>query len=370
MVSMILTILLFGCTDIHTPNESDSGSHDAGSEETTDIIEGKLSTLEAVYISGFITKRDLLDIAYYNGDSKQNDDLISSDYQPKEIKALESKIERSIKYALAMSFSLYYQSGESYYGEKIRGFKYLGEYNGYYAVVYGKGTWGLDLIKQDYVIGGVRLVETSEKSSVKLWRRADYKAEKVQAEKQTVKVIIGSYAQEVKIESGEAFTRNDLPAFHKEFIKGIYTDSECLHEYGKSPITQDVTLYVKLKSKVEFGLTKELYSRIMTDIRMKKLNQIGVVTYYLGKYKDYEIIEIYLQRNDIVEGVGIKEIACGKNVLRWKSNVYPIYAWKDGEVYDLQELYNLDVLDEGDWVTIIQEHNEMHPEMKKYAIYN
>ena len=93
---------------------------------------GTLYSLEDLYAAGEIDKEDLLNIAYHNGDAARNEEAMQG-FEPTPIGELDEKISKKMRARMAKD----YRDDGTYpeaTAENFSVFKYLGCYNGYYAV--------------------------------------------------------------------------------------------------------------------------------------------------------------------------------------------------------------------------------------------
>ncbi len=100
---------------------------------------GKLYTLQEAYDSGWLTKDDLMSIAYYhNGGREHNEDIMTEDYapQPKTPEAIDKATEQGIKNAAA--WELRNDEIEPIPEAAAEGFtilEYYGSYSGCYVIL-------------------------------------------------------------------------------------------------------------------------------------------------------------------------------------------------------------------------------------------
>ena len=133
---------------------------------------GVLYSLQDVYDEQEIDRDDLLNIAYYNGDIERNQEALEG-FTPEPIGELSENTAQKIRECIAQS----YRNNEAFSdttAEDIYIVKYLGCYNGYYAIRF------LDTLSDyttetkdpdDYVqeVGGIEFVYV-ETSRIYLWK--------------------------------------------------------------------------------------------------------------------------------------------------------------------------------------------------------
>lgn len=133
---------------------------------------GVLYPLQDVYDAQEIDRDDLLNIAYYNGDIERNQEALEG-FTPEPIGELSEDTAQKIRECIAQR----YRNNEAFSdttAEEIRIVKYLGCYNGYYAVRY-RNTRYIDTTEEkdpdDYVqeVGGIEFVYV-ETSRIYLWK--------------------------------------------------------------------------------------------------------------------------------------------------------------------------------------------------------
>ena len=133
---------------------------------------GVLYSLQDVYDAQEIDRDDLLNIAYYNGDIERNQEALEG-FTPEPIGELSEDTAQKIRECVAQ---IYRNDGtfSDITAEEIRIVKYLGCYNGYYAIRF------LDTLSDyttetkdpdDYVqeVGGIEFVYV-ETSRIYLWK--------------------------------------------------------------------------------------------------------------------------------------------------------------------------------------------------------
>ena len=133
---------------------------------------GVLYSLQDVYDAQEIDRDDLLNIAYYNGDIERNQEALEG-FTPEPIGELSENTAQKIRECVAQ---IYRNDGtfSDTTAEEIRIVKYLGCYNGYYAIRF------LDTLSDyttetkdpdDYVqeVGGIEFVYV-ETSRIYLWK--------------------------------------------------------------------------------------------------------------------------------------------------------------------------------------------------------
>ena len=133
---------------------------------------GVLYSLQDVYDAQEIDRDDLLNIAYYNGDIERNQEALEG-FTPEPIGELSENTAQKIRECVAQ---IYRNDGtfSDITAEEIRIVKYLGCYNGYYAIRF------LDTLSDyttetkdpdDYVqeVGGIEFVYV-ETSRIYLWK--------------------------------------------------------------------------------------------------------------------------------------------------------------------------------------------------------
>ena len=133
---------------------------------------GVLYSLQDVYDAQEIDRDDLLNIAYYNGDIERNQEALEG-FTPEPIGELSENTAQKIRECVAQ---IYRNDGtfSDIAAEEIRIVKYLGCYNGYYAIRF------LDTLSDyttetkdpdDYVqeVGGIEFVYV-ETSRIYLWK--------------------------------------------------------------------------------------------------------------------------------------------------------------------------------------------------------
>lgn len=139
---------------------------------------GVLYPLQDVYNAQEIDRDDLLNIAYYNGDIERNQEALQG-FTPEPIGELSENTAQKIRECVAQSYrndgaNTGYADELNTTAEDIRIVKYLGCYNGYYAVRY-RNTRYIDTTEEkdpdDYVqeVGGIEFVYV-ETSRINLWK--------------------------------------------------------------------------------------------------------------------------------------------------------------------------------------------------------
>ena len=139
---------------------------------------GVLYPLQDVYNAQEIDRDDLLNIAYYNGDIERNQEALQG-FTPEPIGELSENTAQKIRECVAQSYrndgaNTGYADELNTTAEDIRIVKYLGCYNGYYAVRY-RNTRYIDTTEEkdpdDYVqeVGGIEFVYV-ETSRIYLWK--------------------------------------------------------------------------------------------------------------------------------------------------------------------------------------------------------
>lgn len=133
---------------------------------------GVLYSLQDVYDAQEIDRDDLLNIAYYNGDIERNQEALQG-FTPEPIGELSENTAQKIRECIAQR----YRNNEAFSdttAEDIRIVKYLGCYNGYYAIRYLNNNFdftGEEKDPDDYVqkVGGIEFVYV-EASRIFLWK--------------------------------------------------------------------------------------------------------------------------------------------------------------------------------------------------------
>ena len=133
---------------------------------------GVLYSLQDVYDAQEIDRDDLLNIAYYNGDIERNQEALEG-FTPEPIGELSEDTAQKIRECIAQS----YRNNEAFSdttAEDIYTVKYLGCYNGYYAIRYLNNIFdftGEEKDPDDYVqeVGGIEFVYV-EASRIYLWK--------------------------------------------------------------------------------------------------------------------------------------------------------------------------------------------------------
>ena len=139
---------------------------------------GVLYPLQDVYDAQGIDRDDLLNIAYHNGDIENNQEALEG-FTPEPIGELSENTAQKIRECIAQSYrndgaNTGYADELNTTAEDIRIVKYLGCYNGYYAVRY-RNTRYIDTTEEkdpdDYVqeVGGIEFVYV-ETSRIYLWK--------------------------------------------------------------------------------------------------------------------------------------------------------------------------------------------------------
>ncbi len=133
---------------------------------------GVLYSLQDVYDAQEIDRDDLLNIAYYNGDIVRNQEALEG-FTPEPIGELSENTAQKIRECVAQ---IYRNDGtfSDITAEEIRIVKYLGCYNGYYAIRYLNTIFdftGEEKDPDDYVqeVGGIEFVYV-EASRIYLWK--------------------------------------------------------------------------------------------------------------------------------------------------------------------------------------------------------
>ena len=133
---------------------------------------GVLYSLQDVYDAQEIDRDDLMNIAYYNGDIERNQEALEG-FTPEPIGELSENTAQKIRECIAQS----YRNNEAFSdttAEDIYIVKYLGCYNGYYAIRYLNTIFdftGEEKDPDDYVqeVGGIEFVYV-ETSRIYLWK--------------------------------------------------------------------------------------------------------------------------------------------------------------------------------------------------------
>lgn len=133
---------------------------------------GVLYSLQDVYDAQEIDRDDLLNIAYYNGDIERNQEALEG-FTPEPIGELSENTAQKIRECIAQS----YRNNEAFSdttAEDIYIVKYLGCYNGYYAIRYLNNIFDYTTETKDpddYVqeVGGIEFVYV-EASRIYLWK--------------------------------------------------------------------------------------------------------------------------------------------------------------------------------------------------------
>ena len=133
---------------------------------------GVLYSLQDVYDAQEIDRDDLLNIAYYNGDIVRNQEALEG-FTPEPIGELSEDTAQKIRECIAQS----YRNNEAFSdttAEDIYIVKYLGCYNGYYAIRYLNNIFDYTTETKDpddYVqeVGGIEFVYV-ETSRIYLWK--------------------------------------------------------------------------------------------------------------------------------------------------------------------------------------------------------
>ena len=133
---------------------------------------GVLYPLQDVYNAQEIDRDDLLNIAYYNGDIERNQEALEG-FTPEPIGELSEDTAQKIRECIAQS----YRNNEAFSdttAEDIYIVKYLGCYNGYYAIRYLNNIFDYTTETKDpddYVqeVGGIEFVYV-EASRIYLWK--------------------------------------------------------------------------------------------------------------------------------------------------------------------------------------------------------
>ena len=133
---------------------------------------GVLYSLQDVYDAQEIDRDDLLNIAYYNGDIVRNQEALEG-FTPEPIGELSENTAQKIRECVAQ---IYRNDGtfSDITAEEIRIVKYLGCYNGYYAIRYLNNIFDYTTETKDpddYVqeVGGIEFVYV-EASRIYLWK--------------------------------------------------------------------------------------------------------------------------------------------------------------------------------------------------------
>lgn len=133
---------------------------------------GVLYSLQDVYDAQEIDRDDLMNIAYYTGDIERNQEALEG-FTPEPIGELSEDTAQKIRECVAQ---IYRNDGtfSDIAAEEIRIVKYLGCYNGYYAIRYLNTIFdftGEEKDPDDYVqeVGGIEFVYV-EASRIYLWK--------------------------------------------------------------------------------------------------------------------------------------------------------------------------------------------------------
>ena len=139
---------------------------------------GVLYPLQDVYDAQGIDRDDLLNIAYHNGDIENNQEALEG-FTPEPIGELSENTAQKIRECVAQSYrndgaNTGYADELNTTAEDIRIVKYLGCYNGYYAIRYLNNNFdftGEEKDPDDYVqeVGGIEFVYV-ETSRIYLWK--------------------------------------------------------------------------------------------------------------------------------------------------------------------------------------------------------
>ena len=131
---------------------------------------GTFYTLQEAYDNGYLTREDLLNIAYHNGDRERNESALQN-FEPTPIGELSEEISLKIRESLAKHFRDIERAPEATAND-FTIVIYLGCYNGYYAFRYSDAFTGYpENIGGHYSqeVGEI-LYTYSYSSSIRLWK--------------------------------------------------------------------------------------------------------------------------------------------------------------------------------------------------------
>lgn len=163
-------------------------------------------------------------------------------------------------------------------------------------------------------------------------------------------------------EKGIIIDENILNTITDEEVDGIYYDNEFINEYKNEEIVENTTLYLKfVKEESEAfiyeGITKELYSQIITDYILLEYEDIYLDIYdddvrfddYIGVFGDAVVSSYYNPyEGGIIYGDAYKfnfiwyEMIEDIKLYYDNTNIYRV--WKDSKFYTLSEAYNNKIL--------------------------
>ena len=140
---------------------------------------GEMYLLEDAYAAQWIDRDDLLNIAYYNGDIIRNEEALQG-FTPEPIGELDEKTAQRIRECVAERYrnngaETGYEPTLNTTAEYIHIIKYLGCYNGYYAVRYCNTLFNFTTEEKDpndYIqeADGIRFVYLGT-SKIFLWKQ-------------------------------------------------------------------------------------------------------------------------------------------------------------------------------------------------------
>lgn len=144
----------------------------AGCKETVnEMLSGVFFTLKEAYENHYITRNDLLNIAYYNnGGKKNNEREMGVFFQPEPKGELAEEVEQEIKEASAY---LLRTDSHSPIPEAVAddfSVRYLGEYHGCYAIVVDSIHWSYVTAEQWRDVDGVNFFY-GEGYVIEIWSR-------------------------------------------------------------------------------------------------------------------------------------------------------------------------------------------------------
>ena len=127
---------------------------------TGEVEGGSLYSLEEIYEARAIRRRDFLNIAYYNGDTERNEEALRN-FEPEPFEELSEEISLKMRECMTEEYRNNGTAPEATV-ENIFVKKYLGYYNGYYAVRFSDNLFDypdVDLGPDAYVyeVGGHKI---------------------------------------------------------------------------------------------------------------------------------------------------------------------------------------------------------------------
>lgn len=131
--------------------------------------EGEMCTLEQAYKNGWLTREDVIDIAYFSNDGNAlNEETIGEDYAPaQQAGTLSGSVEQQIK----LNYSLL-QNGDTDGAENVVIDDFFGKYGDCYAVQLGEKDGGSFPVYSEYAVAGINFRSGDTGDVIYVWKAA------------------------------------------------------------------------------------------------------------------------------------------------------------------------------------------------------